>query len=220
MSSPSRARVLDALLARHGQTYAEEARIRLALDPTPSPLYRLLCLATLMSARIRAEAAVEAGRALSAAGWRTAGSMAATTWAERVRVLNENGYARYDESAARLLGDTAEMLLDRWRGDLRRLRDEADGDVERVRDLIQEAKGIGPVGADIFCREVQGAWPEVRPFLDERTLQTAAALGLGDDWERVAALVDGDRLPLLAAALVRADLADEVGTVLDDAGGG
>ena len=145
-----------------------EARIRLPRDPTPSPLYRLLCLATLLSARIRAEAAVEAARALSSAGWRSARSMAATTWEQRVRVLNENGYARYDESTARMLGDTAELLLDRWGGDLRRLRAEADGDVDHLRALVQEAKGIGGVGADIFCREVQGAWPEVRPPLIQK----------------------------------------------------
>ncbi|WCO66015.1 hypothetical protein PO878_16055 [Iamia majanohamensis] len=220
MSGRREPTVLGPLLDRHGRTYAEEARIRLPRDPTPSPLYRLLCLATLLSARIRAEAAVEAARALSSAGWRSARSMAATTWEQRVRVLNENGYARYDESTARMLGDTAEMLLDRWGGDLRRLRAEADGDVDRVRALVQEAKGIGGVGADIFCREVQGAWPEVRPFLDDKVLATAARLGLGDDVGEVAALVEGSRLPVLAAALVRADLAGDVDDLLDVAGRG
>lgn len=220
MSAGSSPAVLRLLLDRHGRTYADEARIRLPPDPTPSPLYRLLCLATLLSARIRAEAAVEAARALSSAGWRSARSMAASTWEQRVRVLNGNGYARYDESTARMLGDAAEMLLDRWDGDLRRVRAEADGEVDRVRALVQEAKGIGAVGADIFCREVQGAWPELRPFLDDKVLATASALGLGDDAERVADLVDGSRLPVLAAALVRADLAGDVDTLLDEAGRG
>ncbi|CAN5736997.1 endonuclease [soil metagenome] len=198
------------LLDRHGQTYAAEARIRLTSDPTPSPLYRLLCLATLLSARVRADAAVEATRALSAAGWRTAGSMADSMWEQRVEVLNENGYARDDESTARMLGDTAQMLLDRWDGDLRCLRREADGDVEQVRDLLQDAKGIGDVGADIFCREVQGVWPEVRPFLDEKALGAADDLGLGRDRDGVAGLVPGDHLPELAAALVRAALAEDL----------
>ncbi len=220
MSPASRPPVLRLLLDRHGRTYAEEARIRLPSDPTPSPLYRLLCLATLLSARIRAEAAVEACRALSAAGWRSARSLAASTWEQRVRVLNENGYARYDESTARMLGDSAEMLLDRWGGDLRRARAEADGDVEALRSLVQEAKGIGAVGADIFCREVQGVWPELRPFLDDKVMATASALGLGDDPGTVARLVDGERLPVLAAALVRADLAGDVDELRDAAGSG
>lgn len=208
---------MAALLDRHGRTYAAEAGIRLRPDPTPSPLYRLLCLATLLSARIRAEAAVEASRALSSAGWRTARSMADTTWEERVRVLNENGYARYDESTARMLGDTAEMLLDRWRGDLRRLREDADGDVAELRSLLQEAKGIGEVGADIFCREVQGVWPEVRPFLDDRALAVARDLGLGDDRRAVARLVDGEQLPQLSAALIRVDLQGDLDEVRDGA---
>ena len=146
MGKPSRKRTVEVLLGRHGQTFAEEAHIRLGDDPKPSPLYRLLCLATLLSAPMRSEAAVEASRALSSAGWRTATSMAGSTWQQRVKVLNQNGYARYDESTARMLGDTAEMLLDRWRGDLRRLRDEAERDPELERDLLMKAKGIGGGG--------------------------------------------------------------------------
>src|SRR5215207_8314114 len=42
--------VVQTLLDRHGTTYAEEAGIRLA--DKPSPLYRLLVLALLLSARI------------------------------------------------------------------------------------------------------------------------------------------------------------------------
>lgn len=117
-----------------------------------------------------------------------------------------------------LLGDTAEMLLDRWDGDLRRLRAEAGSEVEGLRDLVQEAKGIGAVGADIFCREVQGAWPEVRPFLDDRALDVGRRLGLGDDRTAVAGLVDGPQLPVLAAALVRAGLADDLDEIREAAG--
>ena len=139
--------------------------------------------------------------------------MADSTWSERVQVLSQNGYARYDESTARMLGDTAEMLLARWDGDLRHLREEAGGDVARTRALLQEAKGIGEVGADIFCREVQGVWPEVRPFLDDRTLDAARALGLGEDPDAVARLVEGAELPRLTAALVRAALAGDVADI-------
>lgn len=63
MAAPSRQRIVEALLERHGTTYASEAGITIGEDPTPMPLYRLLCLATLLSARIRADAAVQATRA-------------------------------------------------------------------------------------------------------------------------------------------------------------
>ncbi len=79
MGRSNRRQVVGALLERHGTTFAEEAGIRLGTDPKPSPLYRLLCLATLISAPIRTEAAVEATRGLSTARWRTARAMANST---------------------------------------------------------------------------------------------------------------------------------------------
>ena len=60
--------IVRELLARHGRLYAEDAGIRLA--DRPGPLYRLLVLATLLSAPITAEIAVAAARELFAAGWR------------------------------------------------------------------------------------------------------------------------------------------------------
>lgn len=218
MARPTNAQIAEALLDRHGTSYAEEAGIRLGDDPKPSPLYRLLCLSTLLSARIRTDAAVEATRALSAAGWRSARSMAATTWEERVEVLNRHGYARYDESTARMLGDTANLLLDRWGGDLRGLREEAGRDASAERKLLKDTKGIGDVGASIFLREVQGAWPEARPAIDGKALDGAEALGLSTDPRRLAELVPAGRLPELASALVRVALADDAGEILAAAG--
>lgn len=213
MAAAGRQKIVEALLDRHGTTYAAEAGITIGDDPTPMPLYRLLCLATLLSARIRAGAAVEATRALSKAGWRTPEKMTASTWEQRVKVLNEHGYARYDESTARMLGDTAELVLGRWNGDLRRLREEADGDEAAIRRMLREAKGIGEVGAAIFCREIQAAWPELAPFLDGKAMGAAEDLGLGADPNRVADLVEPAQLPQLAAALVRVDLAGDADEV-------
>ena len=87
-----------------------------------------------MSARIGAGQAVKAAHALTEAGWTTADNLAATSWRERVRVLNRHGYARYDERTTSMLGDACELLLlDRYRGDLRRLRTEAGQDRTRGR---------------------------------------------------------------------------------------
>ena len=58
--------IVKELLSRCGTTYAEEAGIRLA--DRPGPLYQLLVLATVASARISADIAVAAARELFAAG--------------------------------------------------------------------------------------------------------------------------------------------------------
>ncbi|MER7701362.1 endonuclease [Kitasatospora sp. NPDC097605] len=193
-----------ALLKRFGRTYADEAGI--TLRDTPAPLYRLLVLTTLSSVRISADLAVAAARELSAAGLRTPKAMAASRWQARVDALGRAHYVRYDESTATALGRGADLLLDRWHGDLRRLRDEADGDPARIADLLREFPRIGPVGAGIFCREAQAVWPSLRPSFDERTLRAAADLGLPDTPSTLAALTPPDDLARLAAALTRASL--------------
>ncbi|GGZ08559.1 endonuclease [Streptomyces nitrosporeus] len=199
---------LDALLERHGTTYAEEAGIR--LRDTPQPLYRLLVLSHLLSARIRAPVAVASARALSAHGMRSPRRMADATWQQRVDALGEGGYRRYDERTATQLGDGASLLLDAYGGDLRRLRRDADGDTDALRAALRRFPGMGPAGADIFLREVQSVWTEAAPYLDAKALQGAERLGLPASPAGLLRAA-GDRDPaVLAAALVRAALDKEI----------
>ena len=172
MAKPSQDRIVAALLERHGLTYAEELGIKLERG-TPSVLFRWLCASILLSARIGAGAAMHAARALAEQGWTTAGKMAAATWEQRTRTLNQAGYARYDESTSRMLGDTALMLLDKYRGDLRQLR-VPPGAIPSASGCSQGIKGIGEVGADIFCREAQITWDELFPVADQRALEAAS----------------------------------------------
>ncbi|MFE1429290.1 endonuclease [Streptomyces fungicidicus] len=201
-------RVVGALVGAHGRTYAEEAGI--TLRDTPQPLYRLLVLAHLLSARIRGSIAVAAARALHEAGLRDPRRMAGARWQERVDALGRGGYRRYDERTATQLGEAAELLIERWGGDLRRLRREADGDTGELRRLLQEFPGMGPAGADIFLREVQRVWPETSPRLDAKALQGAERLGLPKDPERLLGLAGRAEPAVLAAALVRSAIDKDV----------
>ncbi len=219
MAKPPHATVEHALLDRHGQTYAEELGIDLSRG-LPSALFRLLCAAILFSARIGAKQGVSAARALFDQGWTTADKLAATTWEERVRVLNRHGYARYDERTATMLGDTCELLLDRYDGDLRKLRQAAERDPRRERQLLGEVKGIGNVGVDIFFREVQVAWEELFPFADRRALEQAERLGLPGDARALARGHDRRTFARLVAALVRSALAKDTDAVLETARSG
>ncbi|MEU5716103.1 endonuclease [Streptomyces sp. NPDC020403] len=195
---------LERLLKRHGTTYAAEAGI--TLRDTPQPLYQLLVLSHLLSARIRASVAVAAARALFSHGMRDARRMADATWQQRVDALGEGGYRRYDERTATQLGEGAELLLDAYGGDLRRLRREADGDVAALREGLRRYPGVGPMGTDIFLREVQAVWPEFAPYLDSKALQGAERLGLPTSPGKLTGLADGCDPAVLAAALVRAAL--------------
>lgn len=187
---------VDRLLAEYGKTYADEAGI--TLRDKPAPLYQLLVLATLQSTRIRADIATAAARELFTAGYRTPQRMLDATWQQRVDALGRGGYVRYDESTATRLGEGAQLLLDDWRGDLRRMR--------APRREIQKFPGIGETGADIFCREAQAVWPQLRPYFDQRALEAAKRHQLPTDPHVLADLVPTEKVAVLAAALVRSTL--------------
>jgi hypothetical protein len=193
-----------AVLDRYGTSYASEAGIRLA--DTPAPLWQLLVLAELLSARIDAGIAVAATTELLEAGLTTPEHMLEASWQDRVDALGRGHYRRYDERTSRQLGDLAVQVRDRWHGDLRRLAAEADGDAGRAARLLQEFPGFGPTGADVFLREAQQVWPWLRPYLDDRALRGAERVGLPGDPAALADLVDGDDLARFAAGLVRVSL--------------
>lgn len=107
-----------ALVREHGQTFAEECGIDLR-RATAQPLLQLLCASLLYSARISATIATQAARGLREGGLDTAGRMRGSSHRERARLLDEAGYARYDERTATTLGDLAGRIAGDCDGDLR-----------------------------------------------------------------------------------------------------
>jgi endonuclease III len=193
--------IARAVLDRYGRTFSDDAGIE--LEDSPASLFQLLVLAQLLSARIGADIAVAAAVELRSAGWTTAASLRDARRPSVIAALGRAGYRRYDERTATQLREMAELVLDRYAGDLRRLAEGAVKDVERAARLIQEVKGIGPTGAAVFLREVQAVWPWVRPYLDDRARAGARRIGLPDGATRLAALAAPADLARFAAGLVR-----------------
>ncbi len=191
--------IARTLVSRHGRTFAEDAGI--ILRDKPAPLWQLLALSLLLSARISGDIAVAAARELFEAGYRTPEKMRHATWQQRVDALGRGHYRRYDERTSTQLGELAEAVLGEHDGDLRGLK---DCDVPTLEKQLQRFKGIGPTGAAVFCREVQGVWPHVAPYVDKRAADGAERLGLPGSADRLAALVSADDLPRLVAGCVRA----------------
>jgi hypothetical protein len=199
---------IDTLLDDAGRTFADEAGIK--LEDKPAPLYRLLVLSVLLSSRVQSKLGTAACRELVDAGMGTAQGMRDASWQDRVDALGRANFRRLDEQTATALGDGAQVVLDEWDGDLRRMREAADGDAEKLAGFLTAVPRLGPVGADIFTREVQAVWPEFRPHLDPKALAGAEKLGLPQDPAKLAEQVAGDDLARLAAALVRADRDSDV----------
>jgi endonuclease III len=195
--------IVSRLQLEAGQTYAEEAGIRLA--DKPMPLFELLVLCMLASKPIDATVAMRAGRELFSEGLRTPDAVLDAERKTMIDAFGRAGYARYDESSATRLVEMAHAVRDEYGGDLRRLAD--DHDLDAVRRKLKQFKGIGDTGSDIFLREVQDTWTWVRPYFDERAIATAARLGLPDDPAKLQRLAP-DGTAVLAAALVRVALDD------------
>lgn len=205
MPSQERSKLTDALLDYYGCTFCERAGINIERG-TPKPLFELLCGALLFSAPIDARSALRALRALMRADLTTPSKMAQASWQQRVDAITDEGYKRYDEKTATQLGELAERVQHAYHGDLRELRSEARHDPEREKQLLTEFNGIGPVGADIFLREVQGVWAEAYPYVDAKVLASAQKLHLGSSAEELAELVPKSQFPALVASLVQLDL--------------
>lgn len=201
----SRKDIAGKLIVEQGELYSEAMGIDLARG-TPEPLFHWLLGALLLSARIPAGNVVRAVRGLKQEKLHTVKGILASSRDERIRVLNENGYARFDNRGADQIHAAAELVDARYRGDLRKLRD-AGGDADGIAGRLTEVKGIGPTGASIFCREAQLVWDPLYPRLDGPAADAARDLGLPADAGSLAELAGSrERLVRLAAALTRAAL--------------
>ena len=202
---------LDALLSKYGVLPLQDTALPKQDEPTPETVLSLLYLAMLTSARISHELAYKTVQCVIEAGYQDIGRLRKSTWQERTEVLTKGGYTRYREKTATALGELAEFIGKEYGAlyfkssslkknlpltffasiddDLNNLLKKADSSPAQVRKLIQEIKGIGKVGTDIFFDAVQGIWPSLAPFIDPRSLETAKQCGLGDDvdalWDAV-----------------------------------
>lgn len=188
-----------------GRTFADELNIRVERN-TPSEWFKLLVYVLLSSRRIGKSLSLRATREIFKEGWTTPQRMAKTTWEQRVEVLDRAHYVRYDYSTATYLGDTTNLLLEKYGGDLRKLREAAERQPDRERKLLKEFKGIGDVGCDIFFREAQAVWDELYPFADRRALKAGRELGLGSTPAELAKLVSRSEFVRLVGALARCDI--------------
>jgi endonuclease III len=189
-------------LATRSRTFAAEAGID--VRDAPAPLFRLLVLACLLASPIHHTTAVRASLALRPLT-RTAATLAKAQPTDVARLLTAAGYWRFYETKARLLVRSAEAVVDRFGGDLRRLYREADSTQALHREL-RRTPGVGTQAAHIVLREAQWVWPDLMPYLDDRVLDGARRLGLPADATELAALVEPIELPRLAAGCVRATL--------------
>ncbi|MFC4728430.1 DNA methylase [Coralloluteibacterium thermophilus] len=116
-------------------------------------LFRWFVASFLFGKRIGQQIAARSWRALvETHGLDSAEKIRATPHAELVRILDEGGYARYDESTARRLVDICTRLVEDYDGGILGLYEASDGRADFER-RIRAFRGVGPVTLRIFMRE-------------------------------------------------------------------
>ncbi|MEU5962475.1 hypothetical protein ABZ777_14810 [Micromonospora parva] len=193
-------------LAGSGRGFAEQYGFRVTNNP--SSLFQVLCLSVLLARRGDFRRAVDGARALCDEGWDSAARLARSLHEDRARVLRASGQRGDVDGLASVLGDLARTVVERYRGDLRRLRAVAHHDPVRERALLAELPGVDGQVVDLFLREAQALWREVAPVADRRALAAARRLGLGRSADDLAGLASGEseQLAWLVGALARVDL--------------
>jgi endonuclease III len=120
-------------------------------------VFKWLVACQLFGARIKQELAADSFRVLDHAGVLSPRKLADADPHRLVELLDDGGYARYDESAARNLVALGAQVVKQYGGRISRLRDDADG-ADDVSTRVQGFPGVGPKAAEIFLREVGPVW--------------------------------------------------------------
>ena len=163
---------VEAVLSKL-QSYSEE----LGLDLTrPEDRFRWFLASILFAKRISAEIAKKTYHRFEEEELTTPEKMLAAGWDRLVEVLDSGGYVRYDFSTASNLLKIVEELKQKY-GDLEELHRESNSPVDLERRL-QEFKGVGPVGVNIFLRELRGIWEKAEPKPSQMAVKTANRIGL------------------------------------------
>jgi len=213
-SVEDRKRLVRRLVGR-GRGFAEEYGFRVTNNP--ASLFQVLCLAVLLRRPGDAGRAIESALALRDRGWESPARMVRSPHEARAGVLRDTGRRADADAVATILGDLAVTLVERYQGDLRRLRAMARYEPARERALLTELPGVDDEVVDLFLREVQALWREAAPVADRRALAAARRLGLGRSAADLAALTgsgESEKLAWLVGTLARMDLEntyDEMG---------
>lgn len=166
------------------QSFSEELGIDVR---TPEGRFKWFLASLLFAKRISAEIAKRTYQRFEEEGLTAPERILKAGWNRLVEVLDSGGYVRYDFSTASRLLENMERLL-RDYGDLEELhrRSRDPRDLER---RLMEFKGLGPVGVNIFLRELRGVWPKARPDPSRIALEIREKLGLEDPVPHESALV-------------------------------
>jgi hypothetical protein len=162
---------LDNLLREYGVLYSEELGIDVRKEP-----FKWLLASILFGARISTSIAKKTYKAYEQAGLTSPKKIATSDERTLIEIHGRGGYARYDGITAEYVMGVARKLLEEYDGKVDQL-DAVSKDSEDLEHRLEDFRGIGPVTAKIFLRELRGIWKNADP--QPASIEVLAAKNLG-----------------------------------------
>jgi hypothetical protein len=154
-------------------SYSQE----LGLDLTrPEDRARWFLASILFAKRISAKVAKNTYHRFEKEGFDTPEKILAAGWDRLVEVLDSGGYVRYDFSTATHLLEITEYLKATY-GNLEEVHRQSTSPADLERRL-GTMRGIGPVGVNIFLRELRGIWEKADPRPSQAAATVARKVGV------------------------------------------
>jgi hypothetical protein len=154
-------------------SYSQELGLDLS---KPEDRFKWFLASVLFAKRISSETAKETYLYFEQEELTSPNAILKAGWDRLVEVLDSGGYTRYDFSTATNLLGIAKTLKETY-GDLERLHSQSFS-AEDLESRLQEFKGVGPVGVNIFLRELRGIWDKAKPRPSPMAITTAQRIGL------------------------------------------
>jgi endonuclease III len=142
----------------------------------PDDRFKWFLASILFAKRISAETAKETYRYFEQEKLTTPDAILKAGWDRLVEVLDAAGYTRYDFSTATDLLGISKSLKEKY-GTLEQLYAQSINS-EDLEGRLDKFKGVGPVGINIFLRELRGIWEKAKPKPSSMAVLTAKRIGL------------------------------------------
>ena len=169
--------LIRALLDRIGGQFSTALGIDLSQGDSQE-IFKWFLASILYGARISETIASNTYREFERSGVLSPNRILETGWDGLVQILDAGGYVRYDFKTATKLLEVMAALKERFGGDLNALHAQAQDPHDLEQKLMNLGKGIGPVTANIFLRELRDVWEKADPLPQDLAVMAARNLGL------------------------------------------
>ncbi len=169
---------LKRILREHGKKYSEILGIKLK-SGKESEFFKWFMASILFGARINETIVINTYKSFEKNSLLSFKNMRKAGWNRLVRVLDDGGYVRYDESTADDLIACMKLLEKKYRGKLTNVHTAAK-DSKDLEEMLQEFPGVGPTTTNIFLRDLRGIWKKADPKLGNLARMAAKQLKIKD----------------------------------------